>query len=152
MPYGRGIWPAFWMLGADIHEIGGTTPWPKCGEIDILEMYGSRDDGVVEANLHYHDDGHKMTGVRAFKLANGIFAENFHVFELEWDEQKMIWSVDGKAYWEADITSPSMKEFHGKFYILLNIAVGGKSAGRPDDSTPFPSLMYVDWVRVYKRE
>ena len=152
LPYGKGIWPAFWMLGADIDEIGGKTPWPKCGEIDILELYGSRDDGVVEANLHYHDDGHKMTGARAYHLEEGIFAENFHVFELEWNEEKMVWYVDGEAYCEVDITSPGMREFHDKFYILLNIAVGSKWAGRPDDSTPFPTRMYVDWVRVYQRQ
>ena len=140
------------MLGKDIDEIGGKTPWPRCGEIDILELYGSRDDAVVEANLHYYDDGHKMMGAKPFKLTEGIFAEKFHVFELEWNEKKMIWSVDGKAYCEADITAPELKEFHDKFYILLNVAVGGRAAGRPDESTPFPSLMYVDWVRVYQQK
>ena len=64
LPQGNGIWPAFWMLGANIDEIGGDTPWPQSGEIDILELYGSKDDGVVEANLHYSDgsDSHAMTG------------------------------------------------------------------------------------------
>ena len=151
LPYGKGMWPAFWMLGENINEIGGKVPWPKCGEIDILEMYGSRNDGVVEANLHYDDGGHKMTGAKPFKLKNNkIFAEKFHVFEIEWDEKKIVWYVDGKAYLEQDITSGKMSEFHAKFYILLNIAVGGKWAGRPDESTPFPAYMYVDWVRVYK--
>ena len=152
LPHGKGIWPAFWTLGEDINEIGGKTPWPKCGEIDILEMYGSRDDAVVEANIHYDDGGHKMMGAKSFKLDKGIFAEKFHVFEIEWDEKKITWLVDGKPYHSTDITDTARNEFHGKQYILLNIAVGGKWAGRPDDTTPFPSKMYVDWVRVYKQK
>ena len=151
LPYGKGIWPAFWMLGSDIDEIGGKTPWPRCGEIDILELYGSRDDAVVEANIHYHDDGHKMMGAESFKLAEGIFADNFHVFEIEWDKEKIVWLVDGKKYHQTEISSKSRAEFQDDFYILLNIAVGGEHAGRPDETTPFPALMYVDWVRVYQR-
>lgn len=150
LPYGQGIWPAFWMLGTRIDETGGDIPWPKCGEIDILELYGSRDDGLVEANIHYDDNGHKMMGAKSYKLKKGKFADQFHVFELEWNKDKMIWSVDGKAYCTKDITDKSLSELHKEFYIILNIAVGGKYAGRPDKSTPFPSLMYVDWVRVYK--
>ena len=151
LPFGQGIWPAFWMLGADVSEIGGSTPWPKCGEIDILELYGTRDDAVVEACLHYDDDGHRMSGAVPYRLNKGIFAEQFHVFEIEWNEQEIIWYVDGQPYSTVSITDETMEEFHGPFYILLNIAVGGTAAGRPDDSTPFPALMYVDWVRVYQK-
>ncbi|MEM7454171.1 MAG: glycoside hydrolase family 16 protein [Planctomycetota bacterium] len=151
LPYGQGIWPAFWMLGADIDEIGGNTPWPFCGEIDILELYGSRNDALVEANIHYDDDGHKMMGAEGYELEEGIFAEKFHVFEIEWNEESITWLVDGKEYFTTDISQESRNEFHGDFYILLNIAVGGEWAGRPDETTPFPSLMYVDWVRVYQQ-
>ena len=152
LPHGEGIWPAFWMLGDDITEIGGKTPWPQCGEIDILELYGFRDDAAVEGNLHYDDDGHKMVGAKAFKLKQGIFADNFHVFEIEWNQDKITWLVDGKAYHSVDITDEAMNEFHAKQYILLNIAVGGTYAGRPDKTTPFPAQMYVDWVRVYQEQ
>ena len=152
LPHGKGIWPAFWTLGEDINEIGGPTPWPKCGEIDILEMYGSRDDAVVEGNFHYDDGGHKMMGVEKFKLGQGKFADNFHVFEIEWNEKNITWLVDGKKYHSADISDPKFSELNSKHYILLNIAVGGAHAGRPDDSTPFPSKMYVDWVRVYEEK
>ncbi|MEM8681536.1 MAG: glycoside hydrolase family 16 protein, partial [Planctomycetota bacterium] len=152
LPHGKGLWPAFWTLGADIDEIGGGTRWPKCGEIDILELYGSRDDAVVEANIHYDDGGHKMMGAEPYKLDQGIFADNFHVFEIEWDQKQITWLVDGKPYHTTDITTPSRGEFHGEQYILLNLAVGGKWAGSPDETTPFPALMYVDWVRVYERK
>lgn len=152
LPYGQGIWPAFWMLGANCSEIGGDTDWPHCGEIDILELYGTKDDGVVEANIHYSgDDGkHAMLEPPHFKLEKGKFAENFHVFELIWDEQQIQWLVDGQKYASTPITSEARSEFHEEFYFLLNIAVGGAWAGRPDESTPFPQMMYVDWVRVYQ--
>jgi beta-glucanase (GH16 family) len=152
LPYGEGIWPAFWMLGANIDENGGDTPWPQSGEIDILELYGTEDDGVVEANLHYADeDGeHAQMGAVAYELENGRFADNFHVFELEWDENEIKWFVDGEQYASQSITSGELTEFHKEFFLLLNIAVGGTWAGRPDESTDFPQYMYVDWVRVYK--
>jgi len=152
LPQGNGIWPAFWMLGANIDENGGDTPWPQCGEIDILELYGSKDDGVVEANLHYADssDSHTMMGAVPFKLEEGKFADEFHAFELEWDEKEVKWFVDGQQYASMSIAGDELTEFHEEFFILLNLAVGGTWAGRPDNTTTFPQHMYVDWVRVYK--
>jgi beta-glucanase (GH16 family) len=152
LPYGHGIWPAFWMLGANIEENGGDTPWPQSGEIDILEMYGSKDDGVIEANMHYagKTGKHANMGAVATRLPEGKFAENFHVFELEWDADSLQWFVDGKRFASTSITGSEFSEFHEKFFILLNIAVGGPSAGPVDDTTRFPQTMYVDWVRVYK--
>lgn len=153
LPYGEGIWPAFWMLGSNINENGGDTPWPQCGEIDILELYGSKDDGVVEANIHYADktDSHTMMGAESFKLADGRFADDFHVFELEWSEERVAWSVDGKEYASMPINTEELSEFHKDFFLLLNIAVGGTHAGRPNETTTFPQYMYVDWVRVYQK-
>lgn len=153
LPKGEGIWPAFWMLGANISENGGDTPWPQCGEIDILEFYGSKDEAVVEANIHYanESDAHEMMGAIAYKLEEGIFPDAFHVFELEWDEHKMNWLVDGQKYASTPITAEKFSEFHKEFFILLNLAVGGTYAGRPDNTTVFPQYMYVDWVRVYQK-
>jgi len=152
LPQGKGIWPAFWMLGANIDENGGDTPWPQSGEIDILELYGSKDDGVVEANLHYADssDSQAMMGAVPFKLEKGKFADAFHIFELEWDEKEVKWLVDGNEYASKSIESDEFSEFHKEFFILLNVAVGGTWAGRPDNTTTFPQHMYVDWVRVYQ--
>lgn len=153
LPTGKGIWPAFWMLGANINENGGDTPWPQCGEIDILELYGSKNPSVVEANIHFanSDNKHDMMGAKDFELEVGTFADDFHVFELEWDENKVTWLVDGQAYADFSINSDDLNEFHQDFFILLNIAVGGTWAGRPDDATPFPQYMYVDWIRVYQK-
>lgn len=154
LPHGQGIWPAFWMLGANIDEQGGDTPWPESGEIDILEMYGSKSDAVVEANIHYADESgaHANMGAESFKLPQGKFADAFHVFELEWDATRLVWRVDGKEFASAPITSPGLTEFHKEFFLLLNVAVGGTHAGRPDSSTSFPQAMYVDWVRVYEKK
>ena len=153
LPYGAGMWPAFWMLGANIDENGGDTPWPKSGEIDILKLYGSKDNANIEANFHYADENgnHAMLGQQHFKLDSGTFADDFHIFDLEWDAQKISWSVDGIPYAEADIQDEIYSEFHEEFFLLLNIAVGGEWAGRPDETTIFPQYMYVDWVRVYQK-
>lgn len=153
LPHGEGIWPAFWMLGANINENGGDTPWPQSGEIDILEFYGSKDDAVVEANIHYADESgsHASMGAAAFKLEQGRFADAFHIFELEWDADRIVWLVDGEQFASTPISSDELSEFHKEFFILLNIAVGGAHAGRPDATTGFPKYMYIDWVRVYQK-
>jgi beta-glucanase (GH16 family) len=153
LPVGKGIWPAFWMLGNSIDENGGDTPWPQCGEVDVLELYGSKDPAVVEANIHYanEENKHEMMGAIAYQLKTANFSEDFHVFEFEWDEERFVWSVDGTDYASVAITSEDMSEFHKEFFLLLNIAVGGSHAGRPDDTTPFPQYMYVDWIRIYKK-
>jgi len=154
LPQGNGIWPAFWMLGANINENGGDTPWPQSGEIDIFELYGSKDDAAIEANLHYANESgsHTMMGAVSYKLEQGIFADTFHVFELEWDAKKIIWLVDGEQFASMPITADELSEFHKEFFILLNIAVGGTHAGRPDATSSFPQYMYTDWIRVYKKQ
>ena len=153
LPYGEGTWPAFWMLGANIDENGGDTPWPQSGEIDILEFYGSKNDGAVEANVHYDDESgsHAHMGAVRYELQEGRFADAFHVFELEWNEETLTWSVDGEQFASTSIAGNEFSEFHEDFFILLNVAIGGRSAGRPDDTTDFPVRMYVDWVRVYRK-
>ncbi len=152
LPEGKGIWPAFWMLGANIDENGGDTPWPQCGEIDILELYGSKDDSAIEVNAHYADafQQHAFMGAKTHKLDQGKFSDNFHVFDLEWTSKHLKWYVDGHEIAAMDISGPKFKAFHQPFFLLLNIAVGGTFAGRPDSSTVFPQKMYVDWVRVYQ--
>lgn len=153
LPYGEGMWPAFWMLGTNITENGGDTPWPQSGEIDILELYGSKNDAIVEANIHYADtnNNHAMLTAPHWELAEGKFADAFHVFEIEWDEAGIRWLVDGNEYAYAATNSDERTEFQEAFFILLNIAVGGEWAGRPDNSTSFPQYMYVDWVRAYQK-
>jgi beta-glucanase (GH16 family) len=154
LPQGNGIWPAFWMLGSNISENGGDTPWPRSGEIDVMEFYGSKNDSVIEANIHYADESgsHAMMGAVSYKLEEGKFADSFHIFELEWNAKSMTWFVDGQQFASTSITAEELSEFHKEFFILLNLAVGGTHAGRPDTTTVFPQHMYIDWVRVYKKQ
>ena len=154
LPYSKGIWPAFWMLGANINENGGDTPWPQCGEIDILELYGTKDDAIIEANIHYADasESHKMMETVPFKLEEGKFADAFHVFDLEWNKNDISWFVDGKKFASTPISAAALSEFQKEFFILLNVAVGGAYAGRPDETSVFPQYMYIDWIRVYKNK
>jgi beta-glucanase (GH16 family) len=150
LPYGQGIWPAFWMLGDGIFE---GTPWPACGEIDIMEMIGGGEgrDDVVYGTIHWSDSkGNHATFGGQKQLDEGIFADTFHVFSIEWDASSIKWFLDGTQYHVADITPGHLSEFHEGFFILLNLAVGGNWPGYPDTTTVFPQKMYVDYVRVYQ--
>jgi len=153
LPEGEGIWPAFWMLGTNIDENGGDTPWPQCGEIDILELYGSKDDAAIEVNAHYADstNSHAYMGAETYRLKQGKFSDDYHVFDLEWTKKNLTWFVDGNKVATMAIDQSYLSEFHKEFFILLNIAVGGTFAGRPDDTTEFPQKMLVEWIRVYQK-
>lgn len=153
LPEGNGLWPAFWMLGSNIDENGGDTPWPETGEIDIIELYGSKSSSVVEANIHYSDknNNHKMMGAVKYELKTGDFSNSYNNFSIEWNKESINWFVNNEQYASVSIIGPEFTEFHKDFFILFNVAVGGKYAGRPDESTIFPQKMYVDWVRVYQK-
>lgn len=157
LPSGKGIWPAFWMLGDNIIETGGDTDWPHCGEIDILET------GSLHANDGYF--GHatagqaihfsNSAGVREFraastKLRSGLYSDDFHVFEIEWDPERILWRIDGSEVHTEPIADSHLSEFHKDFYVIFNIAVGGTYTYAPDDSTGFPQYMLVDWIRHYE--
>ena len=150
VPYGQGMWPAFWMLGNDISKKG----WPKCGEIDIMENIG-REPSIVHAALHGQgyiggDGVHaQVTLPRDSRLA-----DDFHVFGIEWSADAIEFFLDGNSY--ARFTPMSLPRgskwaFDHPFFLLLNVAVGGNWPGNPDGSMVFPQTMKADWVRVWKR-
>ncbi len=146
LPEGKGIWPAFWAMGDAFN-------WPGCGEIDIMEVIGGGDgfDNVTYGTGHWSEYGdHGMNGGNT-KLAKGNFADDYHIFGVEWDEKRIQWLLDGVKFHELDITPKSMSEFHQPFWLLLNLAVGGDWPGSPDDSTVFPQQYRIDWVRVHQR-
>jgi beta-glucanase (GH16 family) len=151
IPKGQGIWPAFWMLGNNIDTAG----WPACGEIDIMENIG-KEPSMVHGTLHapgYPPEGYTA----AYTLPNGQnFADDFHVFAVEWEPQQMRIYVDGTAYATYTKTgspAPSNWSFDGQpFFVLLNLAVGGAWPGNPDGTTQFPQQMLVDYVRVYQKQ
>ncbi|MDP1578959.1 MAG: glycoside hydrolase family 16 protein, partial [Candidatus Didemnitutus sp.] len=152
MPKGQGMWPAFWMLGDNITSVG----WPRCGEIDIVEMVGGgedRDDSYY-GTLHWDAFGnHASTGTGRHELPDPqILNDNYHVFEIEWNQTSLTWKIDGMPYGTSSINTaqwPTMTAFHNKFFIILNLAVGGNWPGYPNTSTEFPQTLRVDWVRVY---
>ncbi|HKQ51108.1 MAG TPA: glycoside hydrolase family 16 protein [Pyrinomonadaceae bacterium] len=149
LPYGQGLWPAFWMLGNNIQRAG----WPTCGEIDIMENIG-REPSIVHGTIH----GPGYSGASgigaAYNLSSGAFSDNFHVFAVEWEPNVIRWYVDGTLYQTrtpADLPAGSAWVFDHSFFMILNVAVGGYWPGDPDATTTFPQKMYVDYVRVYKR-
>jgi beta-glucanase (GH16 family) len=150
LPTGRGVWPAFWMLGADVGEVG----WPRTGEIDIME-YRGQEPSTVHGSLHGpgYSAGNAIT--QRFRLPDGVrFDDDFHVFAVEWDPSRISWWVDDEAY---QIVTSSQVQARGAwvydhpFFLILNVAVGGGFVGPPDDGTPLPQSMRVDYVRVYSR-
>lgn len=150
MPVGKGIWPAFWMLGDDIAMIG----WPKCGEIDIVENLGS-ESSIAHGTIHGPGySGDKGIG-NPFTLARGKrFSNDFHVFAVEWEPREIRFFVDHNLYATrrpSDLPKDAKWVYDHPFFILLNVAVGGGWPGNPDQSTRFPQKMLVDYVRVYSK-
>ncbi len=147
LPEGQGIWPALWMLGDNITSVG----WPACGEIDIMEMIGGNDrENQIHGTLHWNDNGHVYTG-GTYTLTNGVFADEYHVFTIIWDERSIQWLVNDQKFHEIDITPSHMTEFHERFFFIFNVAVGGNWPGSPDETTVFPQQMKVDYIRVFQR-
>jgi beta-glucanase (GH16 family) len=149
LPTGRGLWPAFWLLGADF----ATNPWPACGEIDIME-YRGQEPGVVLGSLHGPGYSGGNARSRAYVLpSGGRFDTDFHVFAVEWKTNQITWSVDGKPYHvqtPSTIPAGTSWVFDHPFFVILNLAVGGNYVGPPDASTVFPQTLLVDYVRVYQ--
>ena len=149
LPFGQGIWPAFWMLGDDIDTSG----WPICGEIDIMENIG-REPSANHGSIHGpgYSGGSSLSAI--YRLPKGQhFSDAFHVFAIEWEPTTIRFFVDGKLYQTrtpADVPSGRRWVFDHPFFILLNVAVGGNWPGSPDATTSWPQTMLVDYVRVYK--
>ncbi len=149
LPVGKGMWPAFWMLPTD--NIYGI--WPRSGEMDIMELIG-RLPSDTYGTIHYGDDGVDHGFGTHFTLSSGTFADAFHIFSMEWSPNEIKIFLDGSLYFTAtpsNITAPNVWRFDKRFYILLNLAIGGPWALAPDATTTFPQIMEVDYVRVYQK-
>ena len=149
IPRGQGLWPAFWMLGDDIDNVG----WPRCGEIDIMENIGS-EPGKVHGSMHGPGYSGATPLTAIYTLPSGAFADDFHIFAVEWEPGVVRFYVDGNLYLTetpANLPAGTQWVFDHPFFILLNVAVGGNFPGSPDATTVFPQSMLVDYVRVYAR-
>jgi len=148
VPTGRGLWPAFWMLGSNIDA----TPWPQCGEIDIMEQRG-QEPFITHGSVHGPGYSGANAKTKAYALANGRFDTDYHIYAIEWGENYIDYFVDNFLYQRItpdDVTGQWV--YDHPFFIILNVAVGGNFVGFPTTGTPFPQSMYVDYVRVYKEK
>ncbi|MDN3202634.1 glycoside hydrolase family 16 protein [Algoriphagus sediminis] len=150
MPKGQGLWPALWMLGENIDEIG----WPNCGEIDIMEMVGgstNNNDGTVHGTVHWDSNGNYANYGGSTELEYGTLSDEPHVYSIIWDEREIRWLLDDVEYHVIDITPGDLEEFHKPHFFIMNVAVGGRWPGNPDGSTIFPQEMRVDYIRVFQK-
>ena len=157
LPKGKGMWPAFWMLGSNIEKVG----WPVCGEIDVMEWVGKEPE-QTHGTVHYADPKtgeHVGRGVGVDAADRG---QGFHVYAAEWTPDRIDFLVDGKAFFGFDVADadplgpdgqpdPAANPFRKPQHILLNLAVGGAWGGEVDPSI-FPQQYVVDYVRVYQRK
>lgn len=144
MPKFKGVWPAFWMLGANQDSVG----WPKCGEIDIMEAIN--DENLVYGTLHWFNDPGNNNADSGSSVAVADRTE-YHVYGVEWTADKLRWYVDGKVYRTMDVSNDSFSEVRKEYFVIFNMAIGGQWPGYNIDETAFPSTMEVDWVRAYKK-
>ncbi len=145
-PYGPGLWPAFWMLGSNIDEVS----WPQCGEIDIMEQRG-QEPHIVHGTVHGpgYSAGNAVT--KAYSLTNDRFDADYHIYAVEWFEDRIDFFVDDFLYHRirpSDVNGEWV--FNQPFFLILNVAVGGTYVGFPTAQTPFPQRMTIDYVRVYR--
>jgi beta-glucanase (GH16 family) len=167
LPTGKGIWPALWMLPQD-DKYG---PWASSGEIDVMEARGQQPNKVL-GTIHYGSRWPMNAHAgKEYVLPRAGTIADFHVYAVEWEPGEIRWYVDGHPYatqsfwWsssksdggkgvkpskEADL-NPWPAPFDQPFYLVMNVAVGGKFLGNPDKTTVFPVEMLVDYVRVYEK-
>ena len=141
LPLGQGIWPAFWMLGANIDE----QPWPACGETDIMEHINS--DSIIYGTMHWYNKTHVQSGKHITTSPS-----DYHIYAVEWSKDSIKWFVDDNVYHTENIANNinNTGAFHHPFYLLLNLALGGNWPGQKIDNAKLPAKMYVDYVRVYQ--
>jgi hypothetical protein len=148
VPAGAGLWPAFWMLGTDIDQVG----WPQTGEIDIMEHVG-RVPNEIFGTLHGPGYSGGQSYGKSVDLGEPV-ADKFHTYAVEWQPDKITWFLDGIPYFTATPNDPLLQGkqwvFNHPFYILLNMAVGGNFGGAVSPDTAFPAVMSIDYVRLYQ--
>lgn len=145
-PYGTGLWPAFWLLGAN----SNTVIWPQCGEIDIMELRGQLPS---TANCAIHGPGYSAGNALSgsYTLFNSRYDVDYHIFAVEWTENQIDFYIDNYLYrriQKSDV--PGQWVYDHPFFMILNIAVGGNYLGNPNSQTPFPQKMIIDYVKVYQ--
>ncbi|TVQ07858.1 MAG: glycosyl hydrolase family protein [Balneolaceae bacterium] len=147
-PKGRGLWPAIWMMPTE--SVYGV--WPQSGEIDIMELVGHLPHRV-HGTVHYGPTWpNNLERGGVFTRSEGDFSDDFHVYSIIWQPNRIRWFVDGQLYFlvNPNNLAPHPWPFDQDFHMLLNVAVGGTWPGNPDSTTEFPQEMVIDYVRVYQ--
>lgn len=146
LPEGQGMWPALWMLGINIDQVG----WPACGEVDIMEKVGGAGkENEIHGTVHWQNSGQAANFGRATTLSTNT-TNQFHVYSIEWNSTTIRWMVDNVEYNVIDTTPAELDEFRRSFFFIMNVAVGGTWPGDPNASTTFPQHMIVDYIRVFQ--
>ncbi|MBT8305647.1 MAG: glycoside hydrolase family 16 protein [Maribacter sp.] len=145
LPVGKGVWPAFWMLGSNISEVG----WPLCGEIDILEYVG-KEPNMIFTSLHTQDSHGNTINTKKTRIAD--IEEGFHTYMVDWSPDKIEFSVDDDLLYTFDPKerSRAVWPFDKPFYLILNLAIGGNFGGPDIDDSIFPQDFVIDYIRVYQ--
>ncbi len=148
LPVSKGMWPALWMLGANIN----TVPWPACGEIDMMELIGTYPSRVY-GTMHWKPvTGTNTNKGSEYNLQSGNFSQQFHVFSIIWSQDMIKWLVDDQVFFtgtKGDMGAANYP-FNAAQFLIFNVAVGGQWPGSPDAGTEFPQRMFVDYVRVFQ--
>lgn len=147
LPQGIGTWPALWMLGQNIDEVG----WPACGELDIMEHVGKH-AGFVHSTVH-NPSGYGQSPYTGILEINELFSR-FHIYGMEWTKEFIDFYIDHKLVYHYQPVAKNKENwpFNQPFYLIFNIAVGGDWGGPAVDNACFPTTMEVDWVRVYQKK
>ncbi|MBB1193407.1 glycoside hydrolase family 16 protein [Flavobacterium sp. SOK18b] len=145
LPVGQGIWPAFWMLGSNIDQVG----WPMCGEIDILEYVG-KEPNMVFTSLHTQDSHGNTINTKKTKIES--IEEGFHLYAIEWTPDKIEFFVDAKLVYtfQPELKNQAIWPYNQPFYFIINMAIGGNFGGPEVDDTIFPQKFYIDYIKVYQ--
>lgn len=147
LPAGQGMWPALWMLGDNFNQVG----WPRCGEIDIMEMVGGQGrENEIHGTVHWDSGGSFANFGRKKTLPSGQAQNEFNVYSIEWTDTYIKWFVNDVQYNVIDTTPADLDEFREGFFFIINLAVGGNWPGSPDPSTTFPQHFIVDYIRVFQ--
>lgn len=145
LPLGHGLWPAIWMLGSDIEEVG----WPACGEIDIMEYVG-KTPREIHTTLHTPSSFGQSINTNVETLEN--IEEGFHVYKTNWSKDAIKFYIDNQLVYTFSPEEKDKKNypFNKPFFIILNMAIGGNFGGPDVDDSVFPQEFIIDYVKVYQ--
>ena len=142
---GKGVWPAFWLLGSNIDQVG----WPLCGEIDVLEYVGRAPEEIF-TSLHTKATYGDNASTKTTPIKN--IEQGFHVYSADWTENFITFTIDGEQVYTYAPKEKTVEvwPFNQPFYLLLNLAVGGNFGGKEVDESVFPQEFVIDYIRVYQ--